>query len=146
MKKYSFFIKIFCCFLIAIIFTNFISTDIFIANTPRIRSNLLSYLKQKYITGTYNYFASLGILPYPKRFKNIEELQQYLAKYKNVPEVKIGKGVYAKDLGGDKIINIVTSEIQFKEITAINRKGQTVKIRLPSDTKVTQDFIDLIIN
>ena len=140
------YIKIILSFIFAFVLVKLISIDIFLANTPRIRPNLLSYLKEKYITGTYNYLASLNILPYQKRFKNQEELQQYLAKYKNVPEVKIGTGVYAKDLGNDKIINIVTSEIQFKEITAINKKGQTVKIRMPSDAKITQEFINLIIN
>ncbi|MDO8609054.1 MAG: hypothetical protein Q7R95_00755 [bacterium] len=147
-------IKIAVIIILALIITNFVVKDVFIADTPRIRTNFIAYMSNKYITVPSSYISYLiknitikatskslskESYPYPNLRKKMDELSQTAAK-------QIAPGVYARDEGKISLVTIDISQMNIKKIEATDKNGKKWIIDYPADKPVTKEFIDMIIN
>lgn len=99
----------------------FLTSNIFLANSPKIRPNLGNYLlaRLKNLTnGLSSYLAGL----------TKQKTQQAVNPVKEVPFQQVAQGVYAKEQNNITYKVYKSNEVLWKEITFI-MKGKTYTIR-----------------
>jgi hypothetical protein len=104
-------------------FTFFLKDNVFIANTPAIRKNFISFVTNRY---------SIGLSSFLGRMQGKEK--------------RIGPGMYVYADSKQTIIRLVENEMQYDEIKRINNKGEEIIIHIPRGSKLSEEMIDLLIN
>lgn len=137
-------IKILLIVLVSYFTSILLIKNVFLANSPRIRPDLSIYLASK-IKNTFNRvsdsFASLIRFPQISSLNNLTnqgnstsnlpmDTKPVVERLKNQPYTVLTKGVYAQTEGGNTLIEIDTSQIDFIEYTFII-DGKQVKIKIP---------------
>jgi len=125
MTKKFFYFKFFLTIFLSFLLASFLTENIFIANSPKIRPNFHRYLSQKFIPK--NFFSKTkekNILPPNEKnnliFSQIDKSQLTL----------INKGIYAASLNKGNYILIEQDEVEWVVYT-FNIKGKEVKIKVP---------------
>jgi len=120
--------------------------NVFLANSPEIRPNLGVYLASK-VKNTFNRLGGnlASLIKFPKNLSlnsitnrgsstgsTTSSNNTVVEKLKNQPSNVLTKGVYAKTEGGNTLIEIDTSQIDFVEYT-FNVNGKEIKVKMPKD-------------
>jgi len=120
-KKTKIYLRIFIAIMISFVVMGFLTTNIFLANSPKIRPNLGNYLLAKlknFTNGLSSYLASL----------TKQKTQPPANPVQEVPFQQVAQGVYAKQQNNIVYKEYRVNEINWKEIT-LEIKGKKYTIR-----------------
>lgn len=124
MNKKIFYSKILGALILTYFFSQFLSKEVFLGYSPRIRPFLGRYLiaraKEIYFT-KFSFFANLFY-------------QKPADKLEHIPFKEVAKGIYAKSEGNVTHTLIKENEVEWVEYNYII-KGKKIKIKVPKGQK-----------
>ena len=133
MKRYSKLIKLFLVIIGALIFTEVVAYEVFIADSPKIKHNLGAYL-----------IAKINLIFSPKSQYDQSALasnyDETIKKLEKVPFTQVAKGVYAKSNGFKSITITYLDQVPMK-IYTFNVNGKEYKVHVPVESSITEDQV-----
>lgn len=134
--KNKFYLKIVFVFFLSFIVSSFLIKEVFLGESPVLRSNLLSHLSLKLAD-----LARIESKRLISLFKKPANLKQEL---KEAPFDMITKGVYGKAKGNYSYTEVRLNEIEWVEYT-FDIKDKKIKIKFPKgQTPPTQQMVEEI--
>ncbi len=124
MRNKPYWIKIITGIFLSYLISVFLLKEIFIADSPRIRQDVGSYLAKRitgFFSSRYNFVASL--------FYTNKDPKKEL---ENIPFQNIAKGIYAKSKGNMSYTYVKLNEVEWVEYR-FYIKGKEIKIHVPKE-------------
>jgi len=121
------FLNSFLAIFLSIIFSNFLIKNVFIANSPKIRPNLVYYLAQKFFSKDLSNKISKRNNVNNVKSQNKVLIFSQINKNNFIP---INKGVYASDLKKGNYLLIKENEVEWV-IYTFTINGKEIKIKVP---------------
>lgn len=141
-QKISFYLKIFVIFAVAIFISQSSINNIFLANSPKIRPNLGSYLAFKFKNTTANLLAKITInFPsFPKRQDSEIATSQPITEHKTMNFLKealkpVAKGVSAASKDNYSYTFYDMDEVEWVPISYTLKDGRVINIEYAKGTE-----------
>ena len=124
--------------IISFIVVYFFSSQIFLANSPKLRPDIGIRLA-KLTSSVGERLASL--------FKRQSDLAKKLEKnLKDKPLVKIGSGVYAKSAPGESVTYIDLKNMEIEVIWVTTKKGTRIPVLMPKGQTPPSSLIEMVVD
>lgn len=133
MKYINKYFKLITSILVSIVLTVIVGTFLLEGQTPYVRSNWNQNLALN-ITGSFMSLINKG------------SSDLMTNKLKDVPLIRVEKGVYAKEAGAYSQVTVNVNEAEWEEITIINKCGGSKVLRFPKSMPPIKEMLDSIKN
>jgi len=138
LKQY---LKIFAVLVLAFFIASAFNSEVFIRNTPVLRSNIIGNIALKINSTRSSFTRSLALLlkPQVRQANQLakEQGKKAIEALATLPFKQVSKGTYAKTNGTATITLVKLGEIEVMEYTFVIN-GETVKIHVPKDANITE--------
>jgi len=135
-------IKIGLIMLVGFLIMQFAASNVFLANSPKVRPNWQKYVAVKiksYFDSTIDQIAL--VIPFSNKAVALKETEKKIEELKNTPLIKTAPGVYADSAGKYSVIKL--DEMTYKVYTyTINGKTINIKV-LSGGTPPTQEMLEM---